>query len=358
MITVALDAMGGDVGPQVTVPGAVLAVQRDPELRVELYGDEAAIGEAIGRARREGRGRAGGPEATWTGRLGVVPCAEAIATDEAPTRAVREKADSSIVRGLRAVGGAGAQAFVSAGNTGALMAGSLLFWGHLPGARRPALVQVVPSLDGPGTVFLDMGAHMNAAWDELVEWAVMGSAYAERVLKRPNPRVALLSVGAEAGKGTDAVRRAHRALERSGLNFVGNVEGRDLLAGAADVVVADGFVGNVALKAMEGAVREVMRGLRRELSSSLRARVGALLALPAFRRLQARFDAHEFGGAPLLGVAGICVKCHGNSTARAIAAGIRVAAEAVRQDLVGTIATSLAAVERARAAAGEGAGGR
>ncbi|MBX6350612.1 MAG: phosphate acyltransferase PlsX [Clostridia bacterium] len=353
MITIALDAMGGDVGPAVTVPGAVLAVERDPELAVDLYGEEAAVGEALRRALEGARAPLRGDPA-WAGRLRLVPCRETIATDEPPTRALREKADASIVRGLRAVAAGEAHAFVSAGNTGALMAGSLLFWGHLAGARRPALVQVVPSLDGPGTVFLDMGAHMNATWDELVEWAVMGSAYAERVLRRPNPRVALLSVGAEAGKGTDAVRRAHRALERSGLNFVGNVEGRDLLRGTADVVVADGFVGNVALKAMEGAVSELLRGLRRELSSSFRARLGALLALPAFRRLKERFDAHEFGGAPLLGVAGVCVKCHGNSTERAIAAGIRVAALAVRQDLVGTVAQSLVTVERARARAGEG----
>lgn len=345
MTSLALDAMGGDFGPKVTVAGAVQALGRDPDLRVALFGVESRIREQLAQLS---------PPADVAGRIETRQASEVIGTDEQPTRAIRGKPDSSIVKALAAVKAGQAEALVSAGNTGALMAGSLLAWGHLRGVRRPALVQVVPSLDGPGTVFLDMGAHMNAGPEELVEWAVMGSAYAERVLRRERPRVALLSVGAEAGKGTDAVKAAHRALEVSGLNFVGNVEGRDLLTGQVDVVVADGFVGNVALKAIEGAVRELMRGLRRELSSSLRVKAGALLAMPAFRRLQARFDAQETGGAPLLGVAGICVKCHGNSSPRAIAAGLRVAAEAARGDLLGSIAASLSAVREAR---GEASGG-
>lgn len=334
-LTLALDVMGGDHAPQATVAGALAALRQDPELRLILVGDRTTIDDELRRAGGEP-----------SDRLAIRHASEVIGYDEVPVHAFRRKRDSSIAVGLRLVREGEAAAFVSAGSTGALMAGSLLTFGRIPGVRRPALVQVMPTFAGPGLVFLDMGATVGASAEDLVQWAVMGSIYAERVLGRPTPRVALLNVGTEAEKGPEEVKRAHQVLSQLPfLNFVGNVEARELLAGAADVIVVDGFAGNIALKTVEGLARDLMRALKRELTSTFRTKLGAWLAMPALKRLAARFDAQEAGGAPLLGVNGLCVKCHGNSTARAIAAGLRVGAEAARGRLVDEIAMQLKEIE-------------
>ncbi|MBE3590279.1 MAG: phosphate acyltransferase PlsX [Firmicutes bacterium] len=323
--------MGGDHAPQATVAGALQALAADPQLRLLLVGERTVVEAEL---RRAG--------ASPSSRLEIRHAGEVIGYDEEPVQAFRRKRDSSIAVGLRLVRDGQASAFVSAGSTGALMAGSLFTFGRIQGVRRPALVQVMPTLSGPGLVFLDMGATVAAAAEDLVQWALMGAIYAETVLGRPAPRVALLNVGTEAEKGPEEVKKAYQTLSRLRLNFIGNIEARELLSGAADVVVVDGFAGNIALKTVEGLARDLMRALKRELGSSLRTKLGAWLALPALRRLAARFDAQEAGGAPLLGVNGLCVKCHGNSTPRAIAAGLRVGAGAARGRLVEAIARRLA----------------
>lgn len=344
----ALDGMGGDFGPKEAVRGAVQALRERPDLEIILVGRKEALEPWLE-----------GVEPSLRSRIEVEVAPEVIAPEEPPAQAFHRKKQSSLAVGLRLVHEGKAKAFVSAGSTGALMAGALLTFGRIPGVHRPALVQVMPARQGKGVVFLDMGAHLGASAEDLIQWALMGHLYAEKVLGVVRPRVALLNVGVEPEKGTEEVRRAYRFLSSWGaIRFVGNVEGREILSGEVDVVVADGFVGNAVLKAMEGATRDLLLSLKEELKSSLRTRMGALLAKPAFDRLRRRFDAQAIGGAPLLGVAGICVKCHGNSTAKAFAAGLGVALGAVEQDLLGAIGKGLAELQKAREKEASGHGAR
>jgi glycerol-3-phosphate acyltransferase PlsX len=312
---IALDAMGGDHAPREVVRGAVQAVRR-LGVEVVLVGAPAQIG-----AELDG---AGGTPAG----ISVLPASEVIGMDEAPSAAVRHKRDSSILVGLNLVKSGRAQAFVSAGNTGAIMAGATLVLGRMPGIDRPALSTVLPARDGRRILLLDVGANADCRPAWLVQFAQMGQAYARDVLGIEQPRVGLLSIGEEASKGNQLVQETFEKLhELAGINFVGNVEGKDLPNAHADVVVTDGFTGNVALKTAEGVADFILRELRDVLTSRLQYKLAAAVLQPAFGLLRQRLDYAEYGGAPLLGVRGAVIIAHGRSNARAIASAIRAARE-------------------------------
>jgi len=328
---IAVDAMGGDHQPSAPVRGALEAISARRDLEVLLVGDPEAI-------RRQVDAVPDAPDRRWA----VVGASEVIGPGEAPTTAVREKKNSSIVLGLDLCKRGQADAFVSAGNTGALMAGAFLTFGRIPGVLRPAMPVVLPTVDGRGLTFLDIGAHMDADARNLYDYAIMGSLFAERARGIARPRVALLNVGTEERKGTAVSREAFALLQAGPLHFVGNIEGRDLFADLADVVVTDGFVGNVVIKALEGFGIGISQVMGRELRhSGFFTLLGAALAARTLRRLRKRMDYSEYGGVPFLGVGGVCLKCHGSSGQRAMKNGVLAAAQVVETGLVPSIAESL-----------------
>jgi glycerol-3-phosphate acyltransferase PlsX len=267
---------------------------------------------------------------------------QVIAMDDKPAEAVRAKPDSSLVAACRAVGEGKADAVVSAGNTGAMLAAGLLEIRRLPGVLRPAIAVPIPARDGP-SVLLDCGANADARAEHLLQFGYMGAIFAEAILGIVDPEVRLLSIGEEPEKGNQLVLEAHGLLAASSLNFAGNTESRDLLVKAADVVVADGFTGNVALKALEGTIRTVIAGLREEITRSMLGKLGGVLIRPASRRLRHRLDPDTYGGAYLLGLRGLVVIAHGNSSQTAIANAIRLAARGVEHDVTGKLAANLRA---------------
>jgi phosphate acyltransferase len=321
MMRVALDAMGGDYAPREIVAGAAEAV-RDLGIEVVLVGPED-------RLREETRGFAARD-------LRIVDAPEVIGMAEAPAMALRRKRRSSIAVALDLVRRGEADAMVSAGNTGAVMAAALLTLRPIEGIDRPAIGAVLPTQRGRA-LMLDAGANVDCRPKHLLQFAVMGSVYAQRVMGVTSPRVGLLSNGEEDTKGNELVIRAAELLRRSGLRFIGNVEGRCVFAGDADVVVCDGFVGNAVLKFGEGLALGIFSLLREELSRGLLVRLGVALARPRLRALARRLDHTEYGGAPLLGVDGICIVSHGSSRARAIRNAIALAGESVRSQMVEAI---------------------
>jgi glycerol-3-phosphate acyltransferase PlsX len=310
--------MGGDRGPDEVVVGALEAAA-DGIVPV-LYG----------------------PASLDTKGLEHVVAEQVIAMDEKPAEAVRSKPDSSLVAACRAVPEGTAQAVVSAGNTGAMLAAGLLEIRRIEGVMRPAIAVPIPATRGP-SVLLDCGANADARAEHLLQFAYMGAIFAEEILGLANPEVRLLSIGEEAEKGNQLTLEAHELLAAGSLTFLGNTEGRELLAGAADVVVTDGFTGNVALKALEGTIRTVIGGLREEISATSLGKVGGLLIRPAARRLRHRLDPDTYGGAYLLGLRGLVVIAHGNSSKTAIANAIRLAARGVEHDVPAKLAEKLPA---------------
>jgi glycerol-3-phosphate acyltransferase PlsX len=267
---------------------------------------------------------------------------EAVEMGENPMSALRKKKHSSIRIGLEMVKKGEAEAFVSAGNTGAVMATALVVLGPLPGVERPAIAVVVPTITHQA-VLLDVGANVDCKPRHLVQFAIMGNVYARDILGQTRPRVGLLSIGEEESKGNELTREAFKAMEEEhSLNFIGNVEGRDVFSGIADVVVCDGFIGNVALKISEGLVETIFSLLREELKKDLRARVGSFLLVPTFRRFKRRIDSSEYGGAPLLGVNGVCMISHGRSTGKAIRNAIRAAEGCVNIQVIAHIREGVA----------------
>jgi glycerol-3-phosphate acyltransferase PlsX len=311
---IALDAMGSDRAPDPEIKGAIQACRQLP-VRVHLVGPEDRLRAALHDAT-------GGEQLP----IVIVPAAEWITMDEKAATAIK-KPGSSMRVGLRLVKEKKAVGFLTAGNTGAAMALAKMVLGALPGVHRPSLSQLLPTATGSHCVLLDVGANVDCKPHNLEQFAVMGEMYARSVLKIPRPRVGLLSIGEEEGKGNDLTREAFPLLRRLSLNFIGNVEGRDIYNGRADVVVCDGFVGNVALKTSEGLARLVRDLLRQSLNSTVTAQVGALLSRKAFNDFKKRLDHSEYGGAPLLGIRGVCIVNHGSSNDRAIYNGIRVTAE-------------------------------
>ena len=310
---VVVDAMGGDHAPAEVVRGAHQAAT-DLGIAVTLVGDEGQVRAVL-------------DELPKGGDIHVVHAPDVIGTGESPIRALKAKPNSSLARALREVQSGRGEALVSAGNTGALMSGSRLEFGMMEGLRRPALGAVVPVFEGHPYLLLDAGANVDARPEDLLQWAVVGSIYCEKVLGRPEPRVGLLNIGREENKGNDLTRAAHGLLKGAPLQFVGNVEPRDLPFGVADVVVADGFVGNAILKLSEGFGLGVFGFLKREMTASLWTKVGSLFLAPRIRRSTRVFDYAEYGGAPLFGPRVPVIKCHGASKAKAIRNGVRVGHE-------------------------------
>ncbi len=327
MVRIAVDAMGGDAGPSVVVPAALDAVREARgALEVLLVGREEAIAPHL---RRRGRGVRG---------VDVVPASEVIGMSEPPASAIRAKKDSSIAVATRLVREGRADGLVSAGNTGAVVAASLVTLGRIHGVSRPAIATVYPTRRG-GTVVLDVGANHECNPRNLHQFAAMGSEFARFHLDVEPPRVGLLNIGEERSKGNPVVRDAYALLEEDpSIEFVGNVEGRDVFEGAADVVVCDGFVGNVMLKFSESIYAFLRHLLREQIRRDTLSRVGALLMRPAFRRLRAQLDYAEYGGAPLLGVNGVVIIAHGKSSRRALKNAVLVGLRSLEAGLIEHIA--------------------
>jgi glycerol-3-phosphate acyltransferase PlsX len=326
VVTIAVDAMGGDSAPDVVLEGVATAVANDPALHVLLVGPESVVR----------------PFAENHDRVEAVTATQVIAMDEHPAAAVRGKRDSSIVVGCRLVKEGRADGFFSAGSTGAAMAAATLVIGRLPGVQRPAIATVIPTAGAP-CVLLDVGANADCKPEHLVQFAAMGTAYARATLGIAEPRVALLNIGEEPSKGSQLAQDAYVLMEASTTGFIGNVEGRDVPAGTADVIVTDGFTGNVALKLMEGMSHQLLGEFKRALTSSQLNKVAAAVLKPSLDSLRDKLDPDIHGAAPLLGVAGLALIAHGSSGPRAIASALRVGAVAVRGGLVGLVADCLAA---------------
>jgi glycerol-3-phosphate acyltransferase PlsX len=327
---IAVDAMGSDRAPKPEVEGAILAA-RHHDVHVLLVGPEDQI-------RAELRHH---PSVFPLPSVQIVHASEVIGMHEKAAQAVRSKRDSTLRVGLRLVREGRAAGFVTAGNTGAAMAAAKMVLGTLPGVDRPALAAVFPTAAGTASVLVDVGANVDSKPHNLEQWAVMGEIYSRAIFGAERPRVGLLSVGEEETKGNDLTRSAHALLKELPLNFVGNVEGRDLYNGNVDVIVCDGFVGNVALKISEGLVETVRYLLKESLRATITRQVGFLLSRKAFDDFKKRLDYSEYGGAPLLGVKGVCIIGHGSSNAVAIMNGIRVAAEFAQADINGQIERGL-----------------
>lgn len=318
---IALDAMGGDLGLPVNIRGAVEACQAWPEITVVLVGQEDLIRKELKTI----------PSAL-TQRLEVHHAPELVGMHESPVEGCRSKPDSSIMVCAKLLSQGVVQALVSAGNSGATMTASLLHLRRVEGISRPAIATILPTLDGH-CVMLDMGANVDCKPKHLLQFAVMGSMYFEAIFKKKNPTVGLLSIGEEEGKGNELTLETHHLLKNSGLNYLGNVEGRDIPEGKADVVVCDGFVGNVVLKFGEGLAGSIIKLMKKEIKGHPIALIGGLLIKGVLKNLKKKVDPAEYGGAPLLGVQGISIVSHGGSTPLAIKNALRVAAELVRDDI-------------------------
>ena len=318
-VKIAVDAMGGDKAPGVVVEGALEAAT-DYGLSVILVGDLETVNLEVEKA--------GGP----VDFVEVHHASQVAEMAEAPVDVLRRKKDSSVRVAFNLVKSGQAQAAVSAGNTGAALAVGTVVLGRMPGVERPGIAGVFPTLKGR-TVVIDVGANVDCRPSFLYQFAVMGEAFAKEILNIPEPRIGLLSVGEEASKGNDLVIRAHHLFREGPFNFIGNVEGRDIFAGAADVIVCDGFVGNVVLKLTEGVAEAIGIMLKDELKSGVFSSLGSLLSIGAFRRFKKKMDYSELGGAPLLGINGVGIIGHGASTPKAIKNAIRTAAEMVEADL-------------------------
>jgi glycerol-3-phosphate acyltransferase PlsX len=326
---IALDAMGGDHAPAAVVHGAVWAA-RDFGLVVQLVGRPDILTAELSKHNTTGL------------NLPIIPASEVIEMHEHPATAVKKKRDASMVVALELLKARETDAFVTAGNSGGALAAALFGLGRIKGVKRPALGTIFPNDSGYGYCFLlDVGANTDVRPEFLLQFALMGHYYASQVLGIPNPRIGLLSTGEEEDKGSMLIQEATPLLKNSGLNFVGNVEGKDIPAGLADVVVTDGFTGNVYIKGAEGVASMILKLLRREIEARPLAMIGAWLARPAFRALRTKLDYREFGGGPLLGVNGIVIVAHGRSDAYAIRNAIRAAKQAAEKNIVGVIERGL-----------------
>ena len=311
--------MGGDFAPDQVVLGAAQAAT-EYGIDISLVGLPSSVQ----------------PLLDSHARLRLVPCSQVVAMDDHPAQAVRAKPDSSISVCARMCKEGRADGWISAGNSGAVMAAALLIQGRIRGIDRPALGSIVPTKNG-FAYFIDVGANVDSKPEYMVQFAMMGAVYAREMLGRPEPRVALLSNGEEEGKGDERVKETARRLKGTLPGFVGNVEPKDIYGARADVIVADGFVGNVAIKMAEATADFLFRNLRDEIPKTMRGKLGGMLIRPGVRQLRARIDWREFGGAPLLGIDGVAVIAHGRSDARAIKNAVRVTRDAVQNQLVGKI---------------------
>ena len=319
---IAIDAMGGDFAPEATVDGAIQAARvARGRYEIILVGDEARIRRELAKYSADKL------------PIRIYHASETIGMEESPTSALRAKKDSSIVVGSQLLKKGVAEAVVSAGNTGAFMASSLLTLGRLPGVNRPGLGSFIPTEKGM-CIVIDVGANSDCKPLNLLQFAVMGSVYVENIFDIKNPKIGLLNIGEEAAKGNELAREAHKILKKSDrLNFIGNVEGRDIFRGTAEVVVCDGFVGNIVLKFAESVVGMFTKTLKKNVGRNIPANLGALLMKPAFRKIKKIMDYQEYGGVPLLGLNKVCIVCHGRSTPKAIRNAVREARKMLDQSV-------------------------
>ena len=329
----AIDAMGGDFAPDAVLDGVQsVLTELGGDTNLILFGDETALREGL-KAR-----------SITDSRVSVVPTTEVIGCDEPPTLAVRRKKDSSLVRAVKAVADGEADCVLSAGSTGALLTGGTLIIRRVAGVKRPALATILPTSTGGAVLLLDCGANTDCKPEYLLQFALMGAAYMRNVAGVEEPRVGLLNNGAEEEKGSELTKAAYQLLKTAPVCFTGNCEARDALSGEFDVVVADGFDGNVLLKGIEGAVSLMMGMLKQGFQSSIRTKLGAALAMPALKTLKKSLDYTEFGGAPLLGVNGGVIKAHGSSNARAFRSAIHQAVKLVNGDVRDAIRDAVASL--------------
>jgi glycerol-3-phosphate acyltransferase PlsX len=318
-LKIAVDAMGGDHAPQRVVEGALLAA-KNFGFEIILVGDEAKVGEELKRHNSSGLG------------ITIHPASEVVRMDESPVEALRKKKNSSIRLGVNLLKEGQADAFLSAGNTGAVMATAQFVLRTVPGVDRPAIATVLPNIRGTSLI-LDVGANVDSKPHNLIQFGIMGELYARHVMGREKPTMGLLSIGAEDVKGNELTKEVLKTLKSFPVNFIGNIEGRDVYNGTADVIVCDGFVGNIALKISEGVASMMGKVLRQEIESLGWRKIGYLILSPVFRRFKKRFDYSEYGGAPLLGVNGNVIISHGGSSVKALMNGIRIAGECVEHGI-------------------------
>lgn len=323
--TIAVDLMGGDYYPEAAIDGCIMALEKGTSILA--LGDHQVIDLL--------RSKADYPN------LKTLECSEVISPEDSPVRAIRQKKDSTIVRGLMAVKNGDAGAFVSAGSTGALVAGGVLIMKRAKGVDRPCLGIVLPSLNGRGVLFMDLGASSDVRPETLVQFGLMGRIYAEQVLGWREPKVSLLNIGSEKHKGNIVTKKAYRLMQDVPLNFAGNIEARDVFFGKTDVVVTDGFTGNVFLKTCEGTALFQAKAIKKQIDSDMRSKLGAILLRPAFHKVNQTLDYSAYGGAPMLGLEGCLVKCHGSSKPMAIANGIEQALRFLTNDVASTISDTL-----------------
>ncbi|BCO08648.1 phosphate acyltransferase [Desulfolithobacter dissulfuricans] len=327
---IALDAMGGDCGSELLIEGALAAVRDNRDFEVVLLGPSAELEKQVALLA----------DTTLSSRLSIQHASQVVSMHESPVEAVRKKKDSTIMVGFDLVRQGKADAVVSAGNSGATLAAAVRKLGRLKGVARPGIASLFPTLKEP-VILMDIGANVDCRPQHLFQFAIMAASCSRLLLGIERPRVGLLSIGEESGKGNALVKETHVLLRQSGLNFIGNVEGRDVYQGDVDVIVCDGFVGNISLKISEGLAEAAMQMLKDEIMKSLRAKIGYLLIRKAFARFRKRVDYAEYGGAPLLGIDGVGIICHGKSNAIAIKNGIEVAADMVRSRVNDSIRSSL-----------------
>ncbi|MBN7771921.1 phosphate acyltransferase PlsX [Clostridium aminobutyricum] len=327
-----LDGMGGDNAPAEIVNGAIQAIKDMPHTIV-IVGDETKIHAELKKHKYD------------QNQIIVKHASDVITNEDTPVKAVRTKKESSMVVGINMVKNGEGDLFISAGNSGALMAGGLFILGRIQGIDRPALATIYPILGGQASLLVDAGANSECKPENLLEFATMGSIYMEKVLGRTNPSVGLVNIGAEETKGTTVTKAAHELLEKSNLNFRGNVEAREIPFGASDVIVCDGFVGNVILKLTEGMALSIYGLLKKRLTAGLMAKMGAVLLYDKLKGLKKEFDYSEYGGAPILGVKGPLVKMHGSSNANAVKNTILKAIPYAEQNVVQTIQNSVLELE-------------
>ena len=320
--------MGGDYAPSVNVEGAVETVNEHDDIEIILVGNEPLVKKELESRRYP------------AGRLSIAHASQVIEMHEPPTAAIRKKKDSSIRVGIELVKAGKADAFVSAGHSGVVMATSLLLLGTSKGVDRPAIATVMPTLKDT-FILLDAGANVDCKPENLLQFALMGNTYGKLLLNKPNPKVALLSIGEEDTKGNELTKEAFKLLKGTRLNFIGNIEGKDMFTGKADVIVCDGFIGNIALKISEGLAETIIKMLKREITSVSTGRIGYLMMKPAIRNFKKRTDYDEYGGAPLLGINGACIISHGRSTAKAIKNALRVASDYARKRVFEEISTEI-----------------
>lgn len=327
-----IDGMGGDNAPVEIVKG-VIEASNQIEHHLVIVGKEEAIKKELSKYKYD------------KNKISIKNATEVIENDDTPVRAVRRKKDSSMVVGINMVKDGEGDIFISAGNTGALMAGALFNLGRIQGIDRPAIASIYPILGAEPSLLLDAGANAECKPNNLLEFGMMGSIYMEKVLGKENPKVALVNLGVEENKGSTLTKSSYKLLEKSHLNFIGNVEAREVPQGACDVIVCDGFVGNVILKLTEGLALNIMSLLKRKFTEDARSKMGALLLSKKIKDLKEEFDYTEYGGAPILGVKGPIIKMHGSSNANAVKNTIIKAIPFAKEDVVGIISESVFEIE-------------